>query len=1277
MSDFTNYTYDENTIIFLKDTNIVDNIYDVSVQNAVPSLCIVQALSTETNDLSTQVLNGDPTVNGQWTYTNSISAANLSVLDEVVGSSKINKADISSVSITSSEIDNLSNLNGYVQNLKSDKISAVDIQGDKAEYKSLSVESAQNENLSVSNLSVSVFTGNTVNISTETVNTEFVNDISAESLSAKQLSAVESTIETLSVTAEAVLSNITVDGNIDTTGRIDIKSWIDTPTSEDRVIIPVAALTGKSVDIKVPTKLENTLSVANDVSVDTKLSVPKIESSTITNSGQISTDTLIVSNSLQSGSIDTNFISVSTTGTDAVSITGNSEIIGKIEVKSNQDGAISSVVTASFDNVRVSRPTIIDNTLSVEQDTNLNDLTIHGDLNTNGRLSIKGDTILDQNLSVKGDVSISGDVALIDGHFISSPTNPQLSNHLTNKQYVDSEINISGQYLDSRIEYLSSNISRNSDNIDYLSGEVSALYQDDISIYGVKNFAEMPTVGANHDPLITEKTVNEKLTTVYRFKGVKDSYTQLTADILLRTLASEVKNGDVYYVIKDDNPQISEVSELGASSNYVITNVKYNDSLQTIESCNFIHFGGSFNLNEFLQNYYKKTETSSVSELTSKFASLDEMDSQLSTKISTNADNIDFLSANSDSLSDVYVHSYYDSTSGKTYYAIGTQQIKNDLIENTAKYITSSVVELQNFYDKHMTDEQISVAFHNAVCCAYNASREVIAEESFNSFEGTSNRRIEGVWEFAKNMYLDKGLSVGQDISANGNVAINKDLSVNENVYINGNTKIDNNLCVYGPTLIDNTLSVTNNAYVENDITASNNISAANQVLTPAISSGESPNLIINADKQIGISSNNNININASNITIGNTLSGIFIRPYQGVRPPMQGTIDSSDTMIGDASRDINIGGIYVPGEVIIEVKGVRDSRFDIEPFTRIKNNLSVTGNITTDQDISAKGNATINKDLSVDGSAYIDVGLNVNGDTTISNGLNVGYLYVNGNTSLNAQLNVGGPTLINNNLDVAGQTSIDDGLSVLGGSTFIYDLEVETPAQFNTSVNVTENLSAGQIYATEISGNTISAGDCYIGGNLNIAGWKIKDEYLPVTQNIALATTAYDLSHVRVKDGNIYDGHNRSMGTYDSTTGQMLTVDPSLLFNGQVVDNGLLELDTFVKASQEQGDVGGYYIHKHESSTNINLYDRAINIVDSTGVSACVLQFPTSPTAVDFVINYKCGVAPTFPANITFKTDASLEAFSEWQFASGRHYLMTFTQIDALEYFASIKELQ
>ena len=31
MSDFTNYTHDENTIIFLKDTNIVDNIYDVSV----------------------------------------------------------------------------------------------------------------------------------------------------------------------------------------------------------------------------------------------------------------------------------------------------------------------------------------------------------------------------------------------------------------------------------------------------------------------------------------------------------------------------------------------------------------------------------------------------------------------------------------------------------------------------------------------------------------------------------------------------------------------------------------------------------------------------------------------------------------------------------------------------------------------------------------------------------------------------------------------------------------------------------------------------------------------------------------------------------------------------------------------------------------------------------------------------------------------------------------------------------------------------------------------
>lgn len=217
--------------------------------------------------------------------------------------------------------------------------------------------------------------------------------------------------------------------------------------------------------------------------------------------------------------------------------------------------------------------------------------------------------------------------------------------------------------------------------------------------------------------------------------------------------------------------------------------------------------------------------------------------------------------------------------------------------------------------------------------------------------------------------------------------------------------------------------------------------------------------------------------------------------------------------------------------------------------------------------------------------------------------------------------------------------------------------------------------------YVLNINGDTETSGSVICNNS-----YRIKPQYLPVTQNRAMAdgmgTTIYDLTSYELQETSdtsvsLVDANGASVASFDKETGCIQAGDSSIHFNGSWPDSTaeVIEKDHLIRGNEIQGDKVGYPIYTVGDDGVIK--DRCINIVDTTGKTSWTAVFPESATAADFAIVYTCGCAPTFPDGLGFRTDASLEAFSEWAFVEGSTYLITFTQIGWTVYYASMRELQ
>ena len=193
---------------------------------------------------------------------------------------------------------------------------------------------------------------------------------------------------------------------------------------------------------------------------------------------------------------------------------------------------------------------------------------------------------------------------------------------------------------------------------------------------------------------------------------------------------------------------------------------------------------------------------------------------------------------------------------------------------------------------------------------------------------------------------------------------------------------------------------------------------------------------------------------------------------------------------------------------------------------------------------------------------------------------------------------------------------------------------------------------------------------------------YRIKKEFLPLSQNLAALEEAgdapYDLSSYSVVEKAnsfaLLDANGKSFGEVDKTNFYFISSDARVDYNGQnIIGVPIIEPDNFILSAEVVGDKVGYPLY---TVTDGKIKNRAINIVDTTGLPSFSPLFPATSTAADFVLVYTCGCAPTFPEGLQFVTDASLETFAEWSFVGGLTYLISFSQIGGKIFFCSKREL-
>ena len=193
---------------------------------------------------------------------------------------------------------------------------------------------------------------------------------------------------------------------------------------------------------------------------------------------------------------------------------------------------------------------------------------------------------------------------------------------------------------------------------------------------------------------------------------------------------------------------------------------------------------------------------------------------------------------------------------------------------------------------------------------------------------------------------------------------------------------------------------------------------------------------------------------------------------------------------------------------------------------------------------------------------------------------------------------------------------------------------------------------------------------------------YRIKKEFLPLSQNLSAleesGAAPYDLSSYSVVEKensfDLLDASGRSFGKVDKTNFYFISGDARINYNGKEIHGvPIIEPDHFILSSPLDGDKVGYPLY---TVTDGKIKNRAINIVDTTGLTSWAPLFPATSTAADFLLVYTCGCAPTFPAGLEFLTDASLEPFSDWVFEDGKTYLISFSQIGGKKFFCSKREL-
>ena len=941
---------------------------------------------------------------------------------------------------------------------------------------------------------------------------------------------------TLTVSGSA---NITTTGNTSVNGSFTASNNVDI---DGNLSVSGTAIFHNDVTIKKATTLEGTLSVANDIEFSSTLTV--LNDATINGTLSVAGETIIDNDLTVQGDITINssLYANDLNITNDISI-GNKAYIGDVVTiqklnnvaafsHTSVNGTLNSIAiyqnnsgntyiggnSVYFKNtnmivgqnvITISQPTNISNTLSVS-----NDVTIDGNLSVRSTSTFDDTVNVIGNLSVGGESTFNNDITVASNKTLTVLGTSSVENLVVNTGDI-TNLNV-GTATMSNVSITSGFVSQLSVTgltyVKNLEVENTAEFNSGVSITGTLSVESKSTF--NNDV-----TINGNLS----IASDKSIFLDNGASFILKGSSDVLDIGNY----ADDFSIREEKGTFQMEMVHVET-----DTIHYAEDRDFISKSTiKFNSQDITlkgnENVILETENSITGRV--------EVKQQLS--VSGKVYLMDTLSVSGIALLNDTVN-------------IGTITEVGATLSHTSQFSSVGYAIAQN------TDGTVRLnAPSGQTVQIKNNNNNVIFEVSENSVIANKGVIINDTLSVSGLAYFNSDLTVSgdllltnestilSDVTIEGKTTVNGDSTFNSPVTFHGlvtsncqtihngpltvncEATFESTLSISGNTHIGGQLSVSGNTFINGDLGVSGVLHAGSAVIetdndnvifkhSNATYAALSQDNLGNVDIQSSVVTK--LNINNDNIVSITSNCVLFTKNVEIQQDLSVGdklvvtnsaTIGSLDIITNNERVGVGYSGLDFDSLGFIQnslgntvINGLNSVELKIENQTKIvvsDDNVTISTNSTTVENLTANGDVVVNGDLSVGGDCTFDSGMNIDGTLSVAQDINVtGTLTVNSSAFLN------GNTVISNSLIVNGDVFLNGDLIVKGTTTTVEIESTEVTFDDNAIILAANCDNLAQMFNDESGLYVYNSEVGFVYKHNHNKGWQTKGSDLGIDRN-------------------------------------------------------------------------------------------------------------------------------------------------------------------------------
>jgi len=407
-----------------------------------------------------------------------------------------------------------------------------------------------------------------------------------------------------------------------------------------------------------------------------------------------------------------------------------------------------------------------------------------------------------------------------------------------------------------------------------------------------------------------------------------------------------------------------------------------------------------------------------------------------------------------------------------------------DVSFNGNLYVNARTINNSDVYIRNRLFINNDASFNSNVFV--NSRFTVNSDSSLNG-----NLTVGRVLTSSGDLITTNRLFVNRDVSLNGNLYVNQFTILNNDISVNGNLSVSNavvrsNIFINGNTILFSDASFNANLIVGGNAVINGNITTRNLTSTNITNNGTLLNVgDVNTNGNLSVSSNllvtRNTNLNG-NLTVGGTaningtvvlandlsINGrLNVAKFVAGSIPIGAIAGGAGLGLGSFANDVNVGkNFFVGGDttvygnltvvqdfllignLAVKQYSVNQTITTVEYELLIAEDLSVNGRVFLMDDVS------MNKRLFVGSDASLNANLYVGGRAIFAQPITIGNaLTISGNVTNNGQVS-------NNALSVFNaDVSLNNRLIVLGGSNFLNDVSMNSRLYVARDASMGSNL--------------------------------------------------------------------------------------------------------------------------------------------------------------------------------------------------------------------------